>query len=328
MQEIHYAAARGDLETVQEELRNGADVNHWHPSYSSRRLKKVLGESEYTPLIYAAGDSRADCQMLGLLLDQGADVNIESGAVATTALGNAIRHGQLENAKYLVSRGADIDYITKNGFNAWLDAAYCTSETKPEIFEWLLDFPWLNINQKSRRYGEHICKRLSMFGEFELLDKVLNAGGKRGVLKWTDLMWEIVYGTVESVQMALPKANLKKRDYWGRDAWLLSALVGSIHKSEAIFDFVPDPLTTDRLGCNALHLAATANHMEMLTWLLDLGMDIHSRDMMKDTPLIEASQQGATPAVKLLLELGTDSNGTDFRRVLVNLNRGLYRILY
>ena len=307
MQEIHYAAARGDLDTVLEELQNGADVNHRNPNYTGR-LKKVLGKSEYTPLICAAGDPRADCEMLELLIKHGADLNIQSGSVETCALGLAIRNGQVEKTKFLLSKGADIYYVSPCGFNAWLDAAYCCTENKEAIFDFLLELPGLKIRQKSRRYGENVCKRLSMRGEFKLLQKVLVAGADRHELRWSNLMREVVLGTVDSVKMELPESSLKSVDCWERDAWLLSAVVGCIEKAEALLEIGADPCTTDRMGKDALHIAAELNHHEMVRWLLDMGMNINSLNAFGHTPLIEACKSGSTEAVKILLANGADTS--------------------
>ena len=302
MQEIHYAAARGDLETVQEELNNGVDPNYIEPPEADSSIP------EYSPLMYAAQDPRAGCDMLGLLLGHGADLHLEFKS--NTALRSAIRGGQLEKVKFLVNKGADIHYVTKDGVNAWLDAIDWRSESIEEIIDWLLEIQCSNINQISKGGGD-VCSALSSLGEFGIIKKVVDAGACREPLKWTDLMWEIVYGTVESVRKALPGADLRIGDSCGRDAWMLSGLVGSIEKSAALLEFGAERLTMDRKGHDILHLAVRANHSKFVTWLLDIGMDFNHGNYIGKTALMEAASYGSIDSMKALLDYGADPSVED-----------------
>ena len=59
---------------------------------------------------------------------------------------------------------------------------------------------------------------------------------------------------------------------------------------------------------NALHLAAIGGRPRMIHALVELGMDINSRDRMNITPLIQAAGSGCIEAVKACVELGADIN--------------------
>lgn len=219
MKEIHYAAARGDIETVLEELRSGADVTHRDTNspaeFDTSDLSELFegeeipdevnqllvaaesidtgdfGEFEATPLICAASDKRADCRMLEVLLDHGADINLMGGAVETSALGAAIGAGPLEKVEFLVSRGASLDCLTKGGGSVWLAAACNHSDSRDAIIDFLLERKAPNLDHVSS-HGEHPCIQLSTRGAFSQIAKLIEAGADRGVLRWTDLMWEIV----------------------------------------------------------------------------------------------------------------------------------------
>lgn len=59
---------------------------------------------------------------------------------------------------------------------------------------------------------------------------------------------------------------------------------------------------------NALHLAAIGGRSRMIHALVELGIDINSRDRMNVTALIQAAGSGCMNAVKTCVELGADIN--------------------
>lgn len=345
MKEIHYAAARGDVETVLEELRNGADVNQRDrdsladvdmPDVSELfegleipdKLKEYMadaepvdagnfGEFEASLLILAAKDRRADCRMLKILLDHGADIDLAGGGVETCALGAAIQNGPLEKVEFLAARGASFDYVTKGGTSAWLDAAYNHSDSRDAIMDFLLKREAPNINRISK-YGEHPCIQLSTRGAFDLIRKLIDAGADKSVLRWTNLMWEVVYGSIDSVEQALRDADLEAHDARHRTPFLLAATVGCVDKAKVLLNAGADIHAANHVELGALHHAAEANQPEMIRWLVNLGIDVDSRSDSGETPLMAAAKHGAAAAVATLLEIGADpsaENHTESRAI-------------
>ena len=338
VKEIHYAAARGDVETVIEELRNGADVNHrdrdFLADFESPDLSELfddedipdeikqlqanmasidtgeLGEFEETALICAAKDRRAGVRMLDVLLDHGADIDLMGGGAETCALGEALRNGPVEKAELLVSRGASLDYVTKGGTSAWLDAAYNHSGSRDAMIDFLLDHRAPNINHVSD-YGEHPCIQLSAVGAFHLIAKLIEAGADKDALRWTDVMWEIAYGSHESLEHSIKGSDLEARDARNRTPWLLAAVVGCIDKATLLLDAGADLHSTNHVEQNALHHAATANRPDMIRWLAAQDLNVDSRSEFGGTPLMAAAERGASDAVQALLELGADPSAED-----------------
>ena len=335
MREIHYAAARGDVATVLAELRAGADVNQQDPdpiagfgdldiaamlndagielSEEERRLHeavtsidhKQFGELEETPLIRAAGDWRTGEEMLACLLDHGADVNRMGGAAETCALGEAIRAGDLAKVRLLLARGADPNYVTRGDTSAWVDAAYCRAESRLAVVDLLAELGADNREQQTV-HGEHPATVAARRADFELLSRLLEKGVRRDALQWTPLMWELVYGTAESVARELASTDLPVADSGGKTAMLLAATVGDVTKARQLVAAGAEVGEVDHVGRNALHFAAEVDRVEMIHWLVEQGLDVDGRTRFQETPLMIAAESGSAAALRALLELGAD----------------------
>ena len=120
MASIHKATEDGDLDTVEELILDGQNVNK-------------PGALELTPLHIAAGQGDAD--MVGLLLDYGAKPNAQ-GRFGHTPLHAASRQGDLEVLHMLLEAGALV-IIPANGETA-LD--YAEQEGHEEAAALLLEY--------------------------------------------------------------------------------------------------------------------------------------------------------------------------------------------
>jgi serine/threonine-protein phosphatase 6 regulatory ankyrin repeat subunit B len=77
-----------------------------------------------------------DIEMFKSALDDGADVNDDSGFELKTALGYASGGGHIEIVKLLLDNGADVNVKNKDGTTALMAASY---EGRLEIVKLLLD---------------------------------------------------------------------------------------------------------------------------------------------------------------------------------------------
>ncbi|MDH5387180.1 MAG: ankyrin repeat domain-containing protein [Gammaproteobacteria bacterium] len=97
--QLNDAVRAGDIETVEELLEQGADIN---------------GDSTWsTPLSIAVGKEDNEA-MIELLLEHGADIN-NSGSSFKTLLEIAINNGHLNNARLLIEAGMNFTEKNKHG---------------------------------------------------------------------------------------------------------------------------------------------------------------------------------------------------------------------
>ncbi|MCH6580279.1 MAG: ankyrin repeat domain-containing protein, partial [Nitrospinae bacterium] len=64
-------------------------------------------------------------------------------------------------------------------------------------------------------------------------------------------------------------------------------------------------------GQNALFYAASKGQIQMAQLLIELGLDVNSRDQNKNTPLFYAVGNGELNMVQWLVEHGADLNATN-----------------
>lgn len=146
---LFIAAQDGYLPTTRALLENGADPNIWHkemeifPLHIAASNDHVFVVEEllkhkanpdcfsgkaYTPLTMACSQGYTETPRI--LLDHGANVNLQSPVDGATALHHACIGGFLNCAKMLVSRGADIS-IKDGGQMDPLQAVNAVLEEKP-----------------------------------------------------------------------------------------------------------------------------------------------------------------------------------------------------
>ena len=99
-EKLFEAARRGDLNEVRDALRQGADPT-------------ARAERGHTPLHAAALEGHAE--VVGLLIDAGADVNARTSGTKTTPLHSAAGGGHAEVARLLLEHGADPGAKTVEG---------------------------------------------------------------------------------------------------------------------------------------------------------------------------------------------------------------------
>ena len=131
---IHDAARTGDLASVQQELRNGVDVNEAH-------------QYGYTALIWAAMYGHTAI-VERLLQVSGINANYVN-KYGRTALMSAARNGHTDTVKLLIDHGADVNHADNDGTTA-LDVVR-TDEIKQIIQDYIQQQRRLSNTKSARK---------------------------------------------------------------------------------------------------------------------------------------------------------------------------------
>src|SRR5262245_37315322 len=140
-------------------------------------------------------------------------------------LQEALREGDPERVRALISAGADTRYKRERGYDALIDAVHGRDMARdPRLLELLglLIEHGVDLSGVSD-YGESGLRVLSNWGRFDAVRLLLEAGADRGHLEWTRLHEAAALGTLADVASALDAAEtLEGRDCWSRPAWRIA----------------------------------------------------------------------------------------------------------
>ena len=269
------AVQNRDLAKMQELLNRGANIN----ARSS--------VNRYYALQYAV--DWPDVNLVKLLLDKGADINLTDDGGNTALMVAASDYGPLYKAivKLLLDRGADVQ---AGGNRALFNAA---EEAGPEIVQLLLK---KGANPKARDAEGNTVLMSAAHGDFlkamrVLLDagadpKAVNESGQTVLMKAASVR---VGGEVKN-HLAMLKLLLDRGvDVNAKDKEGKTALLHAVHewRSEA---------------------GGLLSLPEILRLLLARGADVNARDNKGNTALMIAVQAGNIRGVKILLEKGATAN--------------------
>ena len=225
---------------------------------------------DYTLLVVAT-----ECghdQIVQLLLDQGADLNAESGKF-DNAFGTAVykRHDHL--VQVLLDNGADVNAQGGEYGNALQAASFSGCE---EIVQTLLD-KGSDVNAHGGYYGNAL-QAASYRGHHKVVRLLLN---HNAVVNW--------------------------KDRQGRTAFHLASAGGQVETVETLLSFGSDPTTVDKQGRNALHHAASNGNVGMVYWLLKKGFDPNCTDRDGWSSLHWAAKSDSVNITKVLKTAGARS---------------------
>ena len=108
--------------------------------------------------------------------------------------------------------------------------------------------------------------------------------------------------------LAHPKVNLEETSANGTTALMMAAFK---HNKAAVQALIAKGAQVNRKGWTALHFAAAAGDLDIMSMLLEHHAYIDAGSPSGLTPLMLAAREGMEDAVKLLLEQGADATLKD-----------------
>jgi ankyrin repeat protein len=297
---IHRYAHQGDRTGVQQELRQGVNIN----------IVDDDPDSPKTPLQWAIASPITGVEMVEFLIAQGATLLLAPEA-GKSDLFWAIKSGQIDKVQLLLDLGADVTEVNEHGYDTLINAMFSEAEGSDRIA--LVEFliaKGAPLNGQTS-YSESALSVASYHGWFELIQVLLAAGGDRSFLGWTDLMEAIALGTIADVETQLAAgADLTVVDRWARTPWLLSLQAGDVSKAQRLLAAGSNPLAVGRCGKLPLMYVLESDNLSLLKWAISLGLDVNASNEFGETALIAAVQWDRVEAVAILLAAGANVSQT------------------
>lgn len=137
---LHWAASNDDVELIDALLDAGADIEHPGSSIGGGPpSQSALGYGQWRALrrLYERGAklTLGSAAALGLVPQVREHSDVDDPEELAVALWNACRAGQLDTARYLVERGAGVNWVAP--WSGETALAVAGKENRPEIVAWL-----------------------------------------------------------------------------------------------------------------------------------------------------------------------------------------------
>ena len=245
------AAGRGRADAVAALLAGGADVN-------------AVNSTGFTALIMAA-DEHDQC--LRLLIDAGADVNVQAAVMGLSALHYAASNGRIKSVKALLSAKANVNVTTTLGQTPliraaegqWLDVATALLDAGADL-------------KLAKKTGETPLMLAAANGDMPMATLLLDRGADVNQMtsaRATVLVFAARERKPEMVRLLLSRG------------------------AAASMPYAPS---------TPLHMAAQAGDAESAALLLRAGADSAAKDREGKTPLDRATSLGRTEVLRVLLD--------------------------
>lgn len=308
---IHRCAHQGDIAGVEQELKRGVSIESIATPADYVNTNLIF--DGMTPLQCALASQLAGTDTIEFILDVIERKRSKSKLPRPPGRGKtdlhfAIRSGKIEKIQLLLDLGADINYIDReNGDNFLIDLlSQSKSQTEALALVQLAIARGIKIDSGKRSSLE----LASVLGWFEIVRRLLDAGGDPAVLGWTDLMRVVGLGTVSQLEMLLAQgidsADLNVVDAEGRTPWLLSVHLGDVSKAESLLAAGSNPFVVGFAGKLPLMYAIESRNIAMLERSIDIGLDVNAIDECARTPLMLAVDLDLVDAVSMLLSAGAN----------------------
>jgi len=329
---LSIAAESGDMSRVLQSLEEGSPeysddkgraALHWAVRHDQEALAQALlanganpnaiGDSDQTLLMVAA-HHEVSTTILRLLLDHGADPNIQDSGESQSALHFAIQRGNYEKIAALLEFGALVYLRTSYGATAIETAEMVARSAKNEDDNEKWD-AILHILKKTRpRHGIgesalHLATKGGHLGAVTaLLDKT--SASDIDAKNWageTALQVATTMNHLSVVEYLLVHgANVDISNAAGETALHSATLQGNLEVVESIISRTADLNVCDHNGQSPLMYAGRIGNRGVVVMLLDTNkVDVNATNRDGSTVLMQASSKGHLGVVEKLLTVDT-----------------------
>lgn len=225
------------------------------------------------------------------------------------------KNGNVQGVSEALDKGVSIESIEEESKLTPLMIALSSENAGIDMVRFLIN-NGANVNLPIKLPGgEFHVYPLTLAAQSRNLEKIkllLKNGADPGCLKWSKLMFAVVFGTLTEMKSCLiQKSDLYDRDSRDRTPFLLSVQTGDIHKAEFLLSSGSNRKDTGRRGKTPYMYAVENDDLEMMTWLARNQFDVNETDSFQTTPLMAAAENNSVESTKHLLTLGANLNKKD-----------------
>lgn len=249
-------------------------------------------------------------ELVEYFLEKGVDVNgVSTKGCKCTPLMAAADENQAEIARLLIDRGANVNFVNKNGWTALMEAA---DEGSYETARILLQ-AGADVNLHGETTRSTALNQAASEGHLSVLKLLLDAGADpQGDGKGQPPLHEAAEeGKLEVVRFLLDAGvAVDQKDDRGRTALSHAAEEDQPEVVRLLLERGANPGIKDHNGHSALDEAAEEDSANSFDQLMGTS---EGKAYVKANPdvLVRASREGALSVVRRLVQAGTDVNGTN-----------------
>ena len=239
-------------------------------------------------------------------------IDVRESTYMQTPLMYACRRGQVEVARQLLDRGADINLVSSRGRTALLEAVI---QDQTEVVEMLLERQNLNINAvNTKEHNRTALMLAACLGQSEIVDSLLTHGAQPNLQDedgYTALWLAVNAQEEDTVKVLLENSKVDGRididlaDRIGRTPFIVAAMKNNCDIVELLHKHHANPSIKDKQGRgNAIIRAIDHRSKNVVEWMLDHLEEavIQCSDDDGRGVLHAASFSGNTDMVDLLAE--------------------------
>ncbi|XP_055738150.1 transient receptor potential cation channel subfamily A member 1b [Salvelinus fontinalis] len=292
---LHLAVRGGNMEIIEFCIHKGAKID-----------QQQVDRSTALHFACSQGATEAVKLMLSSYSRLDSIINLPDGA-CQTPLHRATIFDHTELAEYLISKGADIDYIDCKGLSPLLLATNCGAWRTVALL--LSKGANVNIKDKSGCNFLHLAI-LQPKGLKNLSRDILQHSSVKDLLSnednegCTPLHYACRLGIHESVKNILVlQVSLDRKSKDKKSALHFAAQYGRVNTCQRLLETITDSRLLnegDERGLTPLHLASGGGHTKVVELLLRKGALFHC-DYKGRTCLHHAAAEGYTQTMKIVL---------------------------
>ncbi|XP_063924177.1 uncharacterized protein LOC135138192 isoform X2 [Zophobas morio] len=316
----------GDIETVKQLLKLGAEVNN-------------TDNNKDSALHYASGSDVENADLINLLISYITNVDVQNKD-GLTPLHLACETGKFLTAKILLEHGADGNLVDKYNQNALHYAA--SEENQNEELIRLLVNRSVDVNAQDIDGITPLqvaCQKCNYVVTKSLLENGANA-------KVVDMDYRNALHYALSTEkpnediihlLTQNGADVNAKDNDGTTAVHLACRAGNLNILNLLLQNRGELRLLDNDGENVLHYAASQKNRDinLILLLIRNGLSVNSKDNTKTTPLHLACEHGNMVVAQTLLSKGAEVDSLDtekenalhYAMCTTNNNSGILRLL-
>ena len=281
---IHQAAVLGWKEGLEILLNGKIDPN-------------LLSKTGETALHFVCQEGHAD--LIRLLIDHGASLESRNSA-GMSPLHVAAKFGRLPAVEILLQLKADPNARDKEYRTPLHWVSRIGEDVEKEFSNYSLDFSLY------RKAAQLLLDNGAQVNALDDMDKSPLAYARK--CNGTSMAFDSIYGVLSRVG-----GKEEAKDILGKEVFDLFLAIekGDLKIVSGILEKFPAYITIRKGGTTPLHKAAWENRKDIVTLLLDKGVDVDAKKQGSSTALHEAAFRGNLEIVELLLARGANIQGFD-----------------